>query len=195
MAPRLITAALSLAGAAAFGLLFTAVSTDPTGVAAAAGRMGWAIPACLSLIALLVLTLALAFASPRPIVLAVALLGAVWLVGVPATGGWRSLAAPAGAWLLAVGELAYWSIEFEVAGANQRTMYVRRAATIAALTGSSAILAAVPQLDLSPIQAGGLELTVAGLLAAAALVSVAAALAWRLRQPADSSGPAAPASR
>ena len=195
MAPRLITAALALAGAAAFGLVFTALATEPTGVAAAAGRMGWAIPASLSLIALLVLTLALAVASPRPIVLAVALLGAVWLVGVPATGGWRSLAAPAGAWLLAVGELAYWSIEFEVAGANQRTMYVRRAASIAALTGASAILAAVPQLDLSPIQAGGLELTVAGLLAAAALVSVAAALAWRLRQTANSSGPASPASR
>jgi len=200
MAARLITASLSLIGAAAFGLLFTAVSTDPTGIAAATGRLGWTIPGLMSLLALGLLALALAVADPRPVVLALALLGAVWLVGVPTTGSWRSLAAPAGGWLLAVGELAYWSAEFRVTGANQRTIYVRRAATIAAVIGASVVLAVVPQLGLSPVPAGGIELTVAGLLAAAALVSVAAALAWRLRQPdvevpRPAPGPRAPTAR
>jgi hypothetical protein len=47
--------------------------------------------------------------------------------------------------------------------------------------GASIMLALIPQLDLSAIPVSGLELTAAGLLAAAALVAVAAVMAWRLR--------------
>lgn len=186
MAPRLTTAALALLGAAAFGIVSTAATADPTGVAAAAGRSGWTIPGYLSLAALACLSLGLGFASPRPIVLALALLGAAWLVGIPTSSAWRSLTAVAGGGLLAVAELAYWSLEFRVPGIDQRTVHLRRAATIAALVGASVALALVPELNLSPTPATGVGLTAAGLLAAAALVAVAAALAWRLRPERDS---------
>ncbi|MGD0018043.1 MAG: hypothetical protein ABSD62_02205 [Candidatus Limnocylindrales bacterium] len=191
MAPRLITAALALLGAAAFGAVSTAAATDATSVAAAAGPSGWMIPGLMSLTALACLTLALRLPNPRPIVLSIALLGAAWLVGIPASGGWRSLTALAGGSLLGVAELAYWSLDFRVAGTNQRTVYIRRAATVAALVGASVALALVPELDLSQIPVSGVELTVAGLLAAAALVAVAATLAWRLRPERDASESAA----
>jgi hypothetical protein len=181
MAPRLTTALLAILGAAAFGILSTIAATDQTSVVAAVGRSGWVIPGLLSLGAMACLILALTFSTARPIVLALALLGAAWLLGLPNSGAWRSLTAVAGGWLLAVAELAYWSLDFRVAGKNQRTVYVRRAATIAALVGASVALSFVPELDLSAALTTGLELTAVGLLGAAALVAVAAALAWRLR--------------
>jgi hypothetical protein len=139
------------------------------------------IPGVLSLGAVACLILGLAFPTARPIVLALAVLGAAWLVGLPNSGFWRSLTAVAGAWLLTVAELAYWSLDFKIAGSDQRNVHVRRAATIAALAGASVALSLVPQLDLSAAPTTGLELTAIGLLGAAALVAVAAALAWRLR--------------
>jgi len=181
MAPRLTTAGLALAGAAAFGAICTVVATDATSVASAAGRSGWTIAAGLSLGALAFLVLALALADGRPIVLALALLGAAWLVGIPDSAAWRTLTPVAGGWLLAVAELAYWSLDFRVAGEDEPTIFVRRGATIAALVGASIALAVVPQLDLSPTPVVGLELTAIGLLGATALVATAAALAWRLR--------------
>ena len=181
MAPRLITAVIALLGAAAFSVVSTAAATDPTGVAAATGPSGWMIPGLMSLGALACLILALRLPNPGPIVVAIALLGAAWLVGIPTSSGWRSLTPFAGGSLLAVAELAYWSLDFRVVGTNSTGVYVRRAATIAALIGASIVLALVPEANLSPAPATGVELTVAGLLAAAALVGVAAALAWRLR--------------
>ena len=181
MAPRLTTAALALAGAAAFGASSTVVSTSATSVAATAGNYGWLIPGLLSLTSLALLALAVALPDGRPIVLGIALLGAAWLVGIPDSATWRSLTAVAAGWLLAVAELAYWSLDFRVAGKNAPAIYRRRGATIAALVAASTLLALVPQLDLSGFPVGGLELTAAGLLAAAALIAVAASMAWRLR--------------
>lgn len=174
MAPRLTTAMLALLGAAVLGTVSTAV-------AAAAGRSGWMIPGVLSLAALACLILAMVLASARPIVVALALLGAAWLLGIPASSLWRSLTPVAGGWLLAVAELAYWSLDFKVAGDDERTVHIRRAATIAALVGASVALALVPELNIGSAPAAGVELTATGLLGAAALVGVAAALAWRLR--------------
>jgi len=181
MAPRLTTAVLAILGAAAFGVLATVAATDHTSVASAAGPSGWMIPGLLSLGAMACLILALTFPTARPIVLALALLSAAWLVSLPNSGVWRSLTAVAGGWLLTVAELAYWSLDFRIAGRDQRTVYVRRAATIAALVGASVVLSLVPELDLSATPTTGLELTAVGLLSAATLVAVAAALAWRLR--------------
>jgi hypothetical protein len=181
MAPRLITAALALAGAAVIGVVSTAVSTDAGSVAATVSHNGFMIPGLLSVAALGLLAVAMAIPDGRPILLVIALLGAAWLIGIPDTAAWRSLTAVAGGWLLAVAELAYWSLDFRVAGNDQPDIHVRRAATIAALVGASIMLALIPQLDLSAIPVSGLELTAAGLLAAAALVAVAAVMAWRLR--------------
>ena len=181
MAPRLTTAALALAGAAVFGAISTVAATDHTSVAVATGRFGPMIPGLLSLASLAFLAIAVALPDGRPIVLGIALLGAAWLVGIPDSAAWRSLTAVAAGWLLAVAELAYWSLDFRVAGKNAPTIYVRRGATIAALVAASTLLALVPQLDLSGIPVGGLELTAAGLLAAAALIAAAASMAWRLR--------------
>jgi hypothetical protein len=181
MAPRLTTALLAIFGAVAFGLLSTVAATDHTSVAAAAGRSGWMIPGLLSLVALACLVLALTLPTPQPIVLAVALLGAAWLVGLPSAGAWRSLTALAGGWLLAVAELSFWSLDFRIAGADQRMVHVRRAATIATLVAASVALSLVPELDLAATPTTGLVLTALGLLGAVALVAVAAALAWRLR--------------
>jgi hypothetical protein len=181
MAPRLTTAGLALLGAAAFGALATVAATEPTSVASAFGRSGWLIPACLSMTAWALLGLALTFADALPIVPALVLLGAAWMVGMPDTEPWRYLTAVAGGLLLATAELAYWSLDFKVAGRDQRAIHIRRAATIATLVGASVVLALVPELDFSPTAAAGLEQTAAGLLAAAALIAVAATLAWRLR--------------
>ncbi len=181
MAPRLTTALLAILGAAAFGILSTIAATDQTSVAAAAGRSGWMIPGLLSVGAMVCLILALSFQTASPIVLALALLGAAWLVGLPNSGIWRSLTAVAGGWLLTVAELAYWSLDFRIAGRDQKAVYVRRAATIATLVGASVVLSLVPELNLSATATTGLALTVVGLLGASALVAVAAALAWRLR--------------
>jgi hypothetical protein len=184
MAPRLITAAMALLGAAAIGAISTAAATDPSSVAAAVGPSGWMIPGLLSATGLACLVLALGFASPRPIVLALALYGAAWLVGIPSSGGWRPFTAVAGGWLLAVGELAYWSLDFKIAGRDEGTVYLQRGATIAILVGASIALAAVPELSLFPIPATGVELTAAGLLAAAAMVGVAPAEGPRGTDPA-----------
>ena len=181
MTPRLTTAVLAILGAAAFGALATVAATDHTSLAAAAGRSGWMIPGLLSLGAMACLILALTFPTAPPIVLALALLGAAWLVGLPNSGIWRSLTAVAGGWLLTVAELAYWSLDFRIAGRDQKTVYVRRAATIATLVGASVALSLIPELDLSTTPTTGLELTAVGLLGAAALIAVAAALAWRFR--------------
>jgi hypothetical protein len=181
MAPRLTTAALALAGAAIIGVASTVASTDSTSVAAGVGHNGSVIPAVLSLASLGLLGVAMAVPAGRPIFLAIALLGAAWLVGIPDTAAWRSLTAIAGGWLLAIAELAYWSLDFRVQGNDERPIHVRRAATILALVGASILLALIPQLDLSAVPITGIELTAAGLLAAAALVAVAAGMAWRLR--------------
>jgi hypothetical protein len=181
MAPRLTTAALALLGAVAFGALATIAATEPTSVASAFGRSGWLIPACLSLAALTLLALALTLADAHPIVPALVLLGAAWMVGMPASEPWRSLTAVAGALLLGVAELAYWSLDFKIAGRDQRAIHIRRAATIAILVGASVVLGLVPELDVSPTATAGVELTAVGLLAAAALIAVAASLAWHLR--------------
>jgi hypothetical protein len=180
MAPRLTTAGLALCGASVLGAVSTAVATDPTSLAAAAGRSAWMIPGGLSLGALACLVVGLRFARPGPIMAALALLGAAWLLG-PGSSTWRSLTALAGGWLLAVAEMAYWSLDFQAAGTNSRSVYVRRAATTAGLVGSSVVLSLVPELNLFAAPTVGVELTVAGLLAVAALIAVAAALAWRLR--------------
>jgi hypothetical protein len=181
MAPRLTTAGLALLGAAAFGALSTAAATQPTSVASAFGRSGWMIPAGISLTALACLALALALADSHPIVPALALFGAAWMVGMPDSDVWRSITALAGGWLLEVAELAYWSLDFRIAGRDQRTIYLRRGAIIAALVGASAVVGLVPEIDLSPIATAGPELTATGLLAATVLITVAASLAWRLR--------------
>jgi hypothetical protein len=83
--------------------------------------------------------------------------------------------------LLGVAELAYWSLDFKIAGRDQRAIHIRRAATIAILVGASVVLGLVPELDVSPTATAGVELTAVGLLAAAALIAVAASLAWHLR--------------
>jgi hypothetical protein len=193
MAPRLTTTALALLGAAAFAAISTASATDPSCIAATiADRNGWMIPGLLSATGLACLVLALRFATPRLIVPALAVSGAAWLLGIPGSGGLRPLTAVAGGWLLAVGELAYWSLDLKLAGKNERAVYLRRGATVATLVGASTALAIVPELSLSPTPATGVELTALGLLAAAAMVALAAALAWRLRPPAEApgSGPA-----
>jgi hypothetical protein len=181
MAPRLITAALALSGAAIIGVASTLASTDSSSVAAGLGHNGSVIPALLSLASLGLLGVAMAVPSGRPIFLAIALLGAAWLVGIPDTAAWGSFTAVAGGWLLAVAELAYWSLDFRVPGNDERAIHARRAATILALVGASIVLALIPQLDLSAVPITGIELTAVGLLAAAALVAVAAGMAWRLR--------------
>jgi hypothetical protein len=177
---------MALLGAAAIAAISTAAATDPSCAAATVtGPNGWMIPGLLSAAGLACLVLALSFASPHPITPALAFLGAAWLVAIPGSGGLRPLTAVAGGWLLAVGELAYWSLDLKLAGKNERAVYVRRGATIAALVGASTALAIVPELSLSPTPATGVELTAVGLLGAAAMVAVAAALAWRLRPPAE----------
>lgn len=181
MAPRPMTAALALAGAAVIGIVSTVASADSSSVAAGLGHNGFVIAGLMSLAAIGLLAVAMAVPDGRPILLAIALLGAAWLIGIPDTAAWRSMTAIAGGWLLAVAELAYWSLDFRVTGNDQRAVHVRRAATIVALVGVSILLALVPQLDLSAVPVSGLELTAAGLLAAAALIAVAAVMAWRLR--------------
>jgi hypothetical protein len=181
MAPRLITAGLAFAGAAVIGAVSTVASSDSSSVAAGLGHNGFMIPGLLWLTSLGLLAVALAIPDGRPIFLAIALLGAAWLIGIPAAAAWRSLTAVAGGWLLAVAELAYWSLDFRVAGNDVRTIYVRRAATIFALVGACTLLALIPQLDLSAVPISGIELTATGLFAAAALIAVAAGMAWRLR--------------
>jgi hypothetical protein len=181
MAPRLTTALLAIVGAAVFGVVSTLAATDRTSLAAAVGPSGWIIPGLLSLIAVACLLLALTYPTPWPIFLGLALLGAAWLVGLPSSGGWHALTAVAGGWLLAVAELAYWSLDFRIAGKDERTIRVRRGATIAILVGAAVALSIVPELDLAATSTSSLGLTVVGFLGAAALVAVAAALAWRLR--------------
>jgi hypothetical protein len=187
MAPRLTTAALALGGAAAFAAVSTAAATDGTSIASAAGRSAWMIPGYLSLAALACMVLGLTLADARPIGPALALLGAAWLVGAPNSDAWHALTAVAGGWLLAVAELTYWSLDFKLAGRDPRAIHFRRAAAIAVLVGASVGLAMVPMLNVSPPTAG-IELTVAGLLGAAALIAVAASLAWRLRPPTEPAG-------
>jgi hypothetical protein len=182
MAPRLTTAALALVGATVLAVVSTVAATDGTSIASAAGRSGWMIPGCLSLAGLACLVLGLAIADSRPIGPALALLGAAWLVAAPNSDAWHALTAVAGGWLLAVAELAYWSLDFKLAGRDPRAVHMRRGASVAVLVGASVVLAMVPELNVS-LPTAGVELTVAGLLAAAALIAVAASLAWRLRPP------------
>ncbi len=157
-----------------------------------ASHSGWLIPGVLGGGGLAVLALALAIPHPSPILLALGLLGAAFLVALPSSGPWRPLTPLAGGWLLAVAELAYWSVDFKVGGGDARRIYARRAATIVALVAAGVVLAVIPEIDFGRLGLGGVELTAAGLLAAAALIAVAAGLAWRLRpaQPASRSGTA-----
>jgi hypothetical protein len=179
--PRLVTAALALGGAATLGLVATVAGMDTSSPAAIAGHSSWAIPGLLALAGLALLALALAIPQPAPILYSLGALGAAFLVGLPASGPWRSLTPFAGGWLLAVAELAYWSVDFKVASRDGRHIYVRRAATIAALVAGGIALAVVPEIGVDPGPLTGLELTATGLLGGAALIAVAAGLAWRLR--------------
>jgi hypothetical protein len=187
LTPRLITAFLALAGAAGLGIFATIAGTDSTSPAGIAHNSRWLIPGLLALGGFAVLALALAIPHPGPVLFGLALLGAAYLVGLPASGPWRSLTAFAGGWLLAVAELTYWSIDFKVRGQDSARIYARRSATIAGLVAAGIALAVIPEIDLGQAGLGGVELTAAGLVAAAALIAVAAGLAWRLR-------PARPAS-
>jgi hypothetical protein len=181
MAPRLTTTALAIAGAALLGLAATVAATDPTSVAANVGPRGWQIAAGLALAGTALLALGLALASSYPILPALALLGAAWLVALPTGGPWRPATAFAGGWLLAVAELAYWSLDLEIATVTDSEVFRRRALTIGTLAAGASLLALVPELGFSPVPVAGLELTGFGLLAAAALLAVAALLAWNLR--------------
>ncbi len=185
MAPRLMTSTLAIVGAAAFGALSTAAATDSSSILASSGRAGWIIPAVLTGAAIVWLVLALRLSSGRPVVLSLLLLGAAWLIADPASTTWRSLAPIAGGWLLAVGELAYWSLDFRVTGVDSVEVHVRRGLTVTALVVGSTSLALLPELDLSRLPVMGIELTAAGLLSAAAVIGVAAAMAWRLRPAQD----------
>jgi hypothetical protein len=101
--------------------------------------------------------------------------------GIPGAGGLRSITPLAAGLLLAVGELAYWSLDLRVAGRDARGIGLRRGAVTALLVGASTALAAVPELVALPVPVAGVVLTVVGLAGAAALVAAAAVLAWRLR--------------
>ncbi len=182
MAPRLTTAALALLGAAAIGAVATVAATDATSAASVAGRSAVFVPGALSLAALALLAIALLLSDARPLLPGIALLGAAWLVGIPDSSAWHRLTAVAGGSLLAVAEMAYWSLDFRVAGRDRSEIHIRRAAAIAALAGVSTMLALIPELDLASIPITGLELTAMGLMAAAALIAVAASMAWRLRR-------------
>jgi len=181
--PRLITAIISLAGATAVAVFSTIGGAGSTSPASVAGQSSWLIPGLLGLAGLALLTLALAIPHPSPILPGLTLLGAAFLVGLPAAGPWRTLTPIAGGWLLAVAELAYWSVDFKVRGRDNGDVYARRAATIVALVGAGTVLAAIPEIDLGQIGVSGMELTALGLIGAGALIAVAAGLAWRLRPP------------
>jgi hypothetical protein len=182
MALRLTTAAAAVLGAAAFGAAATLAASDPSSAVSVARVSGWLLVAALSLGALTLLTVALAFGSPRPIVVPLGLLGLAWLIGIAGTSPWRSMTPLAGGWLLAVAELAYWSTDLRILGRDLRGAHLRRASMIAMLVVASAALAFVPELSVSP-PITGLALTAMGLLGALALAAAASAQAWRLRQP------------
>jgi len=180
MAPRVTIAVAAVIGAAVLGAASSAAATDATSVVGAVGKSGWVVAVLLSAGGVGLLVLSVTVAGPRPIGPALAMLGAAWLVGIPAAGGLRPFTPLAGAWLLAVGELAYWSLDLRIAGREARVVGLRRGATIALLAGGSSAIAAVPELGLSWTPTAGLALTAFGLLAVVSLVAVAAALAWRL---------------
>jgi hypothetical protein len=188
MAPRLTTAALAIAGAALLGFTATVGATDPTSVTANVGPRGWQIAAGLALGGTALLALGLALPSSYPILPGLSLVGAAWLVALPTAGPWRPATAVAGGWLLAVAELAYWSLDLEIAAVTDAEVFRRRALTIGALVAGASLLAFVPELGLSPVPVAGLELTGFGLLAEAALLAVAALLARNLRTSRSASG-------
>jgi hypothetical protein len=179
--PRLVTAVLALSGAFALSLFATIAGADGTSPAAVAGHSSWAMPGLLALAGLALLALALAIPHPAPILPSLIALGAAFLVGLPSAGPWRSLTPFAGGWLLAVAELAYWSVDLKVASRDGSAIYLRRAATTSALVAGGIALAVVPEIGVDPGPLTGLELTATGLLGGAALIAVAAGLAWRLR--------------
>ena len=181
VSPRLITALLALAGSAALAVFATIAGTDATSPAFVAADSGWLIPGLLGLSGVAVLGAALAIPHPGPILPGLALVGAAYLIGLPAAGPWRSLTPFAGGLLLAVAELAYWSVDFKVRGRDAGRVYARRAAAIAGVVAAGVVLAAIPEIDLGGVGLGGVELTIAGLAGGAALIAVAAGLAWRLR--------------
>jgi hypothetical protein len=181
MAPRVATAVAALAGAGCLGALSTISATDSASVASAAGNSGWLLAGLLAAAGTALLALALGVAGPRLVAPALALLGAAWLLGIPGSGGLRPLTPLAAGWLLATGELAYWSLELTLPGRDAPEVGLRRAAMIAALVGVAMVPAAVAEFGFSPAPSAGVALTVAGLLAAIALVATAAALTWRVR--------------
>jgi hypothetical protein len=141
------------------------------------------IPALFAFAGLVVLALALAFAYPSAIVLGLGFLGAAFLAGLPSTGPLRAAAPLAGGWLLAVAELAYWSVDFKVAGRDDPRIHRRRAGMIAGLVAAGVLLSLVPEIDFNPGGLDGIELTALGVIGGGTLVALAAALAWRLRGP------------
>jgi hypothetical protein len=179
--PRLATASASLMGAVALAVLTTVAATDRTSAAGVATQASWLVPGLLASSGVAVLGLALVLARPGPIVVSLALLGAAFLLALPTTEPWHSAAPLAGGGLLAVAELAYWSVDLRIAGRDAPTIHRRRMALTAALVAAAIALAAMPEIGLGPTPLTGVELTAFGLAAGAALIALASWLAWRLR--------------
>jgi hypothetical protein len=181
--PRLrrATASASLAGAVALAVLTTVAATDRTSAAGVATQASWLVPGLLASAGVGVLVLALALANPGPIVVSLGLLGTAFLIAQPATEPWHSAAPLAGGWLLAVAELAYWSVELRIAGRDAPGIHRRRLGLTVALLAAGMVMAAVPEIRLGETPLTGVELTALGLAGGAALIALAAWLAWRLR--------------
>jgi hypothetical protein len=191
--PRIATASLAVAGATVLAAFSTIGATDKSSAAAVAANSSWLVPGLLSAFGVAVLGLAIALAYPQAIVLALGFLGTAFLIGLPGSGPWRSVAPLAGGWLLAVAELAYWSIDFRVAGLDDPRIHRRRAALTATLVAAGVASALIPEIGFSPGGLAGIELTALGVIGVGAMLALAAGLAWRLRS--AGSGAAAAASR
>jgi hypothetical protein len=162
-------------------VLTTVAATDRTSAAGVAPQASWLVPGLLAGAGVGALGLALVLAHPGPIVVSLGFLGAAFLIALPATEPWHSAAPLAGGWLLAVAELAYWSVELRIAGRDAPGIHRRRLALMVALVAAGIIMAAVPEIGLGQTPLTGVELTALGLGGGAALIALAAWLAWRLR--------------
>lgn len=141
--------------------------------------------AVLSVLALAALGGGLALGDARPLPWSIALLGVAWLVAIWPHGDGRSaLTAGAGAWLFVVAELAYWSLDFRVAAADDAAVLRRRLARIVALAVAGALLGAIPLVPVSLAPLSGEALTVFG----AAAIAVVLAVIGRLASPAGRGG-------
>ena len=109
---------------------------------------------------------------PLAIPWAIGLAGAGYVIGREhhaVVDGW---AAAVGAGLLLAAELAAWSIEHDRRIHEERTVVVRRAATMAALVASSALLGFVLVGATAVSTSAGIALTAIGVTAAVASVAV-----------------------